>query len=75
MFGFSLLKLLFTVAVVVIVWQGYKWFDRLQNQRAQADRLRSGQGSEDMVKCGVCESFVAAAGATACERGDCPYSG
>jgi membrane protein implicated in regulation of membrane protease activity len=82
MFGFSFLKLLFTVAVVVIVWQGYKWVGRLQNQRTRADKLRSRRGPpssggelEDMVKCRVCGSYVAAAGATACERGDCPYPG
>ena len=82
MFGFSLSKLLFTGAVAVIVWYGYKWIGRLRNQRGQADRPRSRRGPpssggelEDMVKCRVCGSYVAAAGATACERGDCPYPG
>lgn len=33
MFGFSIAKLLFTIAAVVIVWQGFKWFNRLQETR------------------------------------------
>lgn len=33
MFGFSLTKILFTVAVVIIVWQGYKWLGRMQTRR------------------------------------------
>ena len=33
MFGFSLTKILFTVAVIVIVWQGYKWLGRMQTRR------------------------------------------
>ncbi len=79
MFGFSLSKLLFTIAVAVIVWQGYKWIGRLRNQR---DRLRSRHGSprsggaaENMIECPLCESYVAAVGATACDRDGCPYSG
>ncbi len=83
MFGFSLSKLLFTSAVAVIVWYGYKWIGRLRNQRAQAtSRLRSrhgsphsGGGAEDMIECRVCGSYVAAVGATACDRDGCPYSG
>ena len=82
MFGFSLSQLLFTGAVAVIVWDGYKWIGRLRNQRGQADRPRSrhgspdsGSGPEDMIECRVCGSYVAAVGATACGRGGCPYSG
>ena len=33
MFGFSLTKILFTVAIVIIVWQGYKWLGRMQTRR------------------------------------------
>ena len=33
MFGFSLTKILFTVAVIIIVWQGYKWLGRMQTRR------------------------------------------
>ena len=33
MFGFSLTKLLFTVAAVLAVWYGFKWVGRMQVQR------------------------------------------
>jgi hypothetical protein len=33
MFGFSLTKLLFTVAAVLAVWYGFKWVGRMQTQR------------------------------------------
>lgn len=29
--------------------------------------------AEDMVRCPVCEAFVAASGAAGCGRSDCPY--
>ncbi len=44
MFGFSLTKILFTVAVVIIVWQGYKWLGRMQTRRDAIAR-ESGRGS------------------------------
>ena len=47
MFGFSLTKILFTLAVVVIVWQGYKWLGRMQTRRdgiARETARGSGRG-------------------------------
>lgn len=38
MFGFSLTKLLFTAAAIIVVWYGFKWFSRLQDQRAEVAR-------------------------------------
>jgi uncharacterized protein len=32
-------------------------------------------GSEDMVACSVCGTYVASSGARSCGRGDCPYPG
>lgn len=32
-------------------------------------------GTEDLVACDVCGTFVATAGARSCGRGDCPYPG
>ncbi len=42
MLGFSIQKLLFTVAVVVAVWYGFKWVGRMKQIRDQEakDRLR-----------------------------------
>jgi membrane protein implicated in regulation of membrane protease activity len=47
MFGLSLTKILFTLAVVVIVWQGYKWLGRMQTRRdaiARETARGSGRG-------------------------------
>ncbi len=42
MLGFSIQKLLFTVAVVVAVWYGFKWVGRMKEIRDKKakDRLR-----------------------------------
>ncbi len=90
MLGFSIQKLLFTVAVVVAIWYGFKWVGRMKEIRKKQakDRLRrdaSGSGgggapgasgdAEEMVECAVCGAFVPALGAKDCGRRDCPYGG
>ncbi len=90
MFGLSLTKILFTLAVIVIVWQGYRWLGRMQTRRnaiARETARGSGRGGpaataapspaevEDMVECTVCGAFVPARGAVSCGRGECPYPG
>ncbi len=47
MLGFSIQKLLFTVAVVVAVWYGFKWVGRMKQIRDKEakDRLRRGAQS------------------------------
>ncbi len=46
MLGFSIQKLLFTVAVVVAVWYGFKWVGRMKQIREKEarDRLRRDAG-------------------------------
>ena len=46
MLGFSIQKLLFTVAVVVAVWYGFKWVGRMKRIRDKEakDRLRRDAG-------------------------------
>jgi len=87
MLGFSIQKLLFTVAVIVAVWYGFKWVGRMKEIRDEEakDRLRrEKQGSggtaarssvdtEEMVECATCGAFVASTGATACGKDNCPY--
>ncbi|MFQ5764385.1 MAG: hypothetical protein ACE5GT_05610 [Rhodospirillales bacterium] len=86
MFGFSITKLLFTVAVIALVWYGFKWVGRMQVKREHdaRERLRReaagpahpGAGdAEEMVRCAACGAFVAASGAKNCGREDCPYPG
>jgi len=40
MFGFSLTKLVFTVVIVFVVWNAFKYFTRVQDQRAQRSRVK-----------------------------------
>ena len=85
MFGFSLTKLLFTAAVIALIWYGFKWVGRVQANR-QAEyraRLREGQTpaedrpaqatAHDMVKCAICGDFVSPEAMQGCERPNCPY--
>lgn len=83
MFGFSLQKLLFTIAIIVIVWYGFKLVGRIdKKRRAQLKRAKkqgsapsSAPGAEDMVPCAICGTYTAATGASSCGRSDCPYPG
>ncbi len=43
MFGFSIQKLLFTVAVIMAVWYGFKWLGQMKVKRdRERSRLRRG---------------------------------
>jgi hypothetical protein len=87
MFGFSLTKILFTVAAIAVIWYGFKWVGRMQDQRERAAdrRAKSARAKdssdapadaiEDMVACATCGDFVPAKGARACGRDNCPYPG
>lgn len=46
MLGFSIQKLLFTVAVVVAVWYGFKWVGRMKviREKQAKEKLRRGAG-------------------------------
>ena len=80
MFGFSLTKLIFTVIVVFAVWQGFKYFTRLSEQRekrakmADKDTNTTPTGVEDMVKCSLCDAYVAR-GSKSCGKDGCPFRG
>jgi len=86
MFGFSITKLLFTLVAIIVVWKGFKWYNRLQENRSapvRGDQGSAGQGAEaagpsdaeEMVKCAVCETFVSSASAVSCGKDGCPYPG
>ncbi|MGJ3258301.1 MAG: hypothetical protein ACFE0S_01745 [Rhodospirillales bacterium] len=85
MFGFSLPKLLVLALIIFGVWQGFKYLQRRQavQDRKRAEQVREArretEGSadpvEDMVRCSVCDAFVAGVGAKSCGRRDCPYPG
>jgi len=85
MFGFSIAKLLFTIAAVVVAWNGFKWYTRMQQNRdlgtrkkpaAQAASNRAAQvDAEEMIKCPACETYVSSRSAVSCGKNGCPYPG
>lgn len=86
MLGFSLQKILVLASIVAAVWYGFRWISKLQEARRLDQKARGGKvrdaargrrpaerdSAEDMVRCSVCDAFVAARGATPCDRRDCP---
>ena len=74
MFGFSITKILFTIAVIVVVWQGFKWLNRkgqLQQERTDevgrdAGRAQAQPEVEEMVQCPDCGAYVAKGGGHKC---------
>ncbi len=82
---FSLPKLLLLIAIIVVVWYGFKLvgrFDRVRKDKAKAAEKVSAEGrgksaeinAEDMVECPVCSSYVSPSGNNDCGREDCPYT-
>ncbi len=73
-------KIIFTIIVVIAVWQGFKIFARLQDQRekrAKMDQKSSAEASsgvEDMVQCSMCDAYVAR-GSKSCGKDGCPQKG
>lgn len=85
MFGMSYGKLLLLVAVVAIVWFGFRWFQRWEKERRDAERREAAQlarqaptpaatrAGEEMSACRVCGTYVAASAMRACGRPNCPF--
>ena len=71
-------KLAVLIAIVVVVWYGFKLIGQLDRQRRELAR-RSKEAPkpratvEDTVKCPACGTYVARAGASSCGRAGCPY--
>jgi membrane protein implicated in regulation of membrane protease activity len=83
MLGLSIQKILFTAAVIAIVWYGWRWLGRVQARRRQsaagqarraAARKNGGEiEAEEMIRCPVCGDYVSAHRAVDCGRPGCPY--
>lgn len=78
MFG----KFLLTVAVIAIIWFGYKYLAHLAELKRRDTTGRPAKGptrraeqpdAEAMVECRVCGTWQTARGAKPCGRSDCPY--
>jgi hypothetical protein len=77
MLGGPLGKLLLLIAVVVAVWYGWKYVNRVNQVRAEQRRRaprRTAQAieAEDMSKCAVCGTYVTGRPGS-CGRSDCPF--
>jgi uncharacterized protein len=91
MLGFGIAKLVFTLAVIAMVWYGSKWRVRirerakLQRQQRKAmedepaetpsERRRRTAMVEDTVRCTSCGAYVPLRDPRSCGRADCPYPG
>lgn len=83
MFGLGFPKLVLLAIIVVVVWYGYRYIQRIEAvRRALRDELLRRQQTarpsrpveaEDLVKCATCGSYVPSHHATACGRPDCPW--
>lgn len=72
-------KVLLTLALIFLVWFGFKYVSRLAAMKAAKPPApkpgaKAAEIVQDMEKCPTCGSFVAA-GARSCGRSDCPYPG
>lgn len=88
MFGISFGKVLLLVAVVAVIWFGFRWFQRWEKERRErAEREEKGgrlgrdrqdspgsdlRPTEVMTACRVCGTYVAE-GARSCGRPRCPF--
>ncbi len=75
MFGFSLPKLLILIALIAVVWYGFKAVGRVNRRRqghtAQAEqpprKKRFRIRAKDMVQCPKCEAYTASLDSHTCE--------
>ncbi len=85
MFGFSPTKILFTAAIILVIWYGFKWVGRLseakERDEAQAAKSKDGGKSEnakeavELIACKVCGDYISSDKKVSCGRDDCPYPG
>jgi hypothetical protein len=82
MLGFSLGKILLLVAMIALVWYGFKYFSRrthsVGRDKAAGPLGHQGgtpedEGIQDMETCSICGTFVPNGSARACGREGCPY--
>lgn len=81
MLGFSFGKLLVLAVIILIVWYGFKYVQRVEELqrmlRREMRRRRDGAPqprtlpAEDLVKCERCGAYVAAGSRASCGRADC----
>jgi hypothetical protein len=84
MFGLNLGKLILLAIIIVVVWYGYRYMQRIEavrrafreeltRRQQAAGRPSQPAQAEDLVKCGTCGAYVPSRHASACGRPDCPW--
>jgi hypothetical protein len=71
----SLGKLLVLIAAVLLVWYGFKLYNRRESVRQAG--LRKGSRAParmDTVECKRCGTYVPAGVRPDCDRADCPFA-
>jgi uncharacterized protein len=66
-------KILLLVAIVAIVWYGFKLVGRLDRQRKDKLARDARKGVAETVQCPVCDAYIAEDSRNNCGRPDCPY--
>lgn len=65
-------KILLLAAAIAIVWYGFKFVGRL-NQQRQQKIAKNDDGVAETVQCPVCEAYIAADIKGDCGKAGCPY--
>ena len=80
MFGLSIMKILFTIAVVVVIWQGFKWLKRRENVAAvnankplNRESASARDDAEELVPCPDCGAYIASGSDHRCTHLSCPF--
>ncbi len=69
-------KLLLLAALMAIVWYGFKFVGRINQQRQQKiakDEEMARKGVTDTVQCPVCDAYIAEGLKSHCGKPECPY--
>ena len=74
MFGFSPVKILFTIVVIGAIWYGFKWLSRMQDKTAEKEspskHSSADQEISDLVACPKCGSYNVKGKKCSCGDGD-----
>ncbi len=74
--GFSLPKILVLIAILALVWYGFKLFGRGREAEKSIKKGDISGGNEkqnvDLEECPICEAYVDT-GASSCGKKGCPF--
>ncbi len=65
-------KWLVLIAIVAVVWYGFKIIIRRNKEQQLARHRRKKEGIEDLRPCPICDAYVGA-NQRHCGRGDCTF--